>query len=179
MKPGGRFPPPTLEGLPLPRRNRVPKRSPRPGVDEYGRTPLWNAIARGDREAVRQLLVGHADPNLGDDDGWTPLHIATQRGRVEITELLLQHGADPNRLDHHGNGPLWYAGNEATRVVATERERKVFALLLEAGADPDFKNRYGLSVRDCAVREGWEDLLNRQKPQPSHNPPMHRTGPAV
>ena len=158
------FPPPTLEGLPAPRRNRVPKRKPRAGVDEYGRSALWNAVRDGKLEEVRRLLADHADPNASDDEGWTPLHIAAQNGGVDATKLLLEHGANPNSIDHHGNGPLWYAGNEVARInTRTQGSFDVLGLLLRAGADENFKNRYGLSVRDCAVRSAWTDILDAQK----------------
>ena len=159
-----RFPHPTLEGLPPPRRNRVPKRTPRVGVDEYGRTALWNAVEEGKLEKVRRLLGEHADPNASDDDGWTPLHIAAQNGCVEATELLLAYGANPNSIDHHGNGPLWYAGYQLACVnTRTQRNTDLLRLLLRAGADENFKNRHGRSVRDQAIRAGWVEILNAQK----------------
>jgi ankyrin repeat protein len=154
------FPRPTLEGLPPPRRNPVPKRKPRMGVDEYGRTPLWNAVACGEVTQARELLASYADPNAADDDGWTPLHLAAQDGRAEAAQLLLKSGADPNQIDHHGNGPLWYAAHFAHWKQSEDpRHHAVLKMLLKAGADPDFRNRYGRCPRDILKRKGLESLV--------------------
>jgi len=170
-----RFPRPTLDGLPLPRRNRVPKRKLRPGVDQYGRTPLWNAVARGELEKVRELLKCYADPNVGDDDGCTPLHLTAVGGRVEAAELLIRCGANPNQIDHHGNGPLWYAAHyDSLRGPKSSRRHAVLEILIKAGADPDFKNRYGRCPRDILIRKRLEHLVvaSQKSPQDTQRTPM-------
>jgi ankyrin repeat protein len=118
---------------------RWPKRKPRPGVDEYGRTPLWNLAAAGDLAGMRRELTAGADPNQGDDVGYTPLHIAIQEKRIEAVSLLLKSGADPNRPDNHGNVPLW------TAVQNWGKDDAIILLLLRAGADPRIENNYGRS----------------------------------
>ncbi|MBX9624018.1 MAG: ankyrin repeat domain-containing protein [Gemmataceae bacterium] len=118
---------------------RWPKRKLRPGVDEYGRTPLWNLAFAGDLAEMRRELAGGANPNQGDDAGYTPLHVAIQEKRVEAVTLLLENGADPNRADNHGNVPLW------TAVQNWGKDDRVILLLLRAGADPRVENNYGCS----------------------------------
>jgi len=61
---------------------KQPKRKPRPGVDEYGRTPLHYAAAEGNAEDVVKYLKAGNNPNLQDDNGWSPLHFAAQAGNI-------------------------------------------------------------------------------------------------
>jgi ankyrin repeat protein len=118
---------------------RWPKRKPRPGVDEYGRTPLWQLAFAGDLAGMRRELAAGADPNRGDDAGYTPLHAAIQEKRAEVVALLLESGANPNRPDNHGNVPLWIA------VQNWGGDDRIILLLLRAGADPRIANNYGRS----------------------------------
>ena len=116
-----------------------PKRLPRPGVDEYGRTPLHYAAGDGDPARVAQLLQEGHDPNLQDDDGRTPLHFAAQASAPAVVELLLQAGAEVDAADAWGNTPLGRA------VFESRGEGAVIRLLREAGADPYRKNNSGQS----------------------------------
>jgi ankyrin repeat protein len=129
---------------------RWPKRKPRAGVDEYGRTPLWNLAFAGDLAGIRRELEGGADPNQGDDVGYTPLHVAIQEKRVDAVGLLLESGADPNRADNHGNIPLW------TAVRTCGKDNRIILLLLGAGADPRIENNYGRSPFSIVAGIGGE-----------------------
>jgi len=131
---------------------KVPKRKPRPGVDEYGRQPLHYAASRGDSVAARSLLDAGADPNFTDDNGYTPLHFAAQENQAAIVTLLLAHHANPSAADVHGNNPLW------TAVMHAHGQKECAALLLQAGADRHHKNKAGRSPYDMAVAfgHGWE-----------------------
>jgi len=125
-----------------------PKRKPRPNVDEYGRTALWECAFKGKEQGVLQALAAGADPNIGDDAGYTPLHIAIQERHVSIIELLLKSGANPNSTDKHGNGPLW------TAAMNARGDFTIVELLLKAGANPNHKNNYGRSPLDVATTIG-------------------------
>jgi uncharacterized protein len=125
---------------------RWPKRKERPGMDRYGRTPLWHHCFNGDLQAASEAIAAGADPSFGDDVNYSPLHVAVQEGRVAVIRLLLASGADPNKTDNHGNSPLWTAVLSAPRDLRVE----IITLHLEAGAEPDHKNRYGHSPRDAA-----------------------------
>jgi ankyrin repeat protein len=124
---------------------KQPKRIPRPGVDEYGRTPLHYAAADGDANAVAAQLKGGANVNAQDDNGWTPLHFAAQGRFVEVLRTLLAAGADPNLADRHGNGPLW------TAVMKDRDDYACVKLLLAHRADADRKNAYDRSPRDIGL----------------------------
>jgi ankyrin repeat protein len=78
---------------------KQPKRKPRPGVDEYGRTPLHYAAADGKVDHVVKHLKAGANPNLQDDNGWSPLHFAAQAVSPGAAEALLAAGADTGLRD--------------------------------------------------------------------------------
>jgi ankyrin repeat protein len=120
-----------------------PWRKPRPGVDAYGRSPLWYAAMDGDLKALERLLKDGADPTASDKDGYGALHVAAQGRHLAVVERLLAAGADPNAADKHGNGPLWTAGYYAGPGVDGEAAFEVVARLLAAGADPAHLNRVG------------------------------------
>ena len=107
---------------------KQPKRTPRPGVDEYGRTALHYAAADGNEAEVSRLLREGADANAQDDNGWSPLHFAAQAVSPSVTSLLLAAGARVDVTDSFGNTPLSKAvfsskGNGS--VIALLRGRRV------------------------------------------------------
>lgn len=120
-----------------------PWRKPRPGVDEYGRSPVWHAAMTGDLKALDRLLKAGADPTASDKDGYGALHIAVQERHLAVVERLLAAGADPDAVDKHGNGPLWTAGYSAGPGVDDDAPFEIVARLLAGGADPEHLNRVG------------------------------------
>jgi uncharacterized protein len=118
---------------------KQPKRIPRPGVDEYGRTPLHYAAAEANASEVSKLLASGADRDAQDDNGWTPLHFAAQSVSSECTEKLLGAGANIRLTDSYGNTALWRA------VFCSKGNGAVIKLLRTAGADPLAKNSKGTS----------------------------------
>ncbi|XP_040094207.1 LOW QUALITY PROTEIN: cyclin-dependent kinase 4 inhibitor B [Oryx dammah] len=63
-----------------------------------GDADLGNAAARGQVEAVRQLLEAGVDPNRLNRFGRRPIQVMMM-GSARVAELLLLHGADPNCAD--------------------------------------------------------------------------------
>ena len=124
---------------------KQPKRKPRPGVDEYGRTPLHYAAVDMDVARVRSLLADGADPGAADDGGWTPLHFAVQSHSYEICELLLQAGCAVDPLDSYGNTPLWRA------VFDWGGRSETILLLRRFRADPHRANASGISPFNLAA----------------------------
>src|SRR5688500_18617784 len=127
---------------------KQPKRKARPGVDEYGRNPLHEAVIRGDLGGVIEESSKTSSVNAQDDNGWTALHFAAQENRQPMMEELLRKGADPNVLNSHGNGPLSVA------LMNARNDWTILKMLLAAGADPDRKNAYGRSPREVAETMG-------------------------
>lgn len=60
-------------------------------------TWTWNALTRGDTEAIRDRVLENPDYiHERDSDGDTPLLNAVAFGDLELVRFLLQRGADPN-----------------------------------------------------------------------------------
>ena len=118
---------------------KQPKRSARPGVDQYGRTPLHYAASDGDVGLCRALLEAGAAPNAQDDNGWTALHFAAQASSEPVAALLVQASANLQLRDSFGNTPLHKA------VFHSRGNGSVIALLRGAGADPHVPNDHGVS----------------------------------
>lgn len=131
---------------------KQPRRTARPGVDAYGRSPLHDAAARGDAAAVSALLAAGSDPDAADDNGWTPLHFAAQARSAAVAGLLLDAGARVDPVDAHGNTPLWRATFESRGDGA------VIERLLAAGADPHAPNASGVSACQLADSIGNFDV---------------------
>lgn len=138
---------------------KQPKRKPRPGVDEYGRTELHYAARDGDAARVRALLTAGSDANAADDNGWTALHFACQAGSAPVVRQLLEAGAAVSPRDSHGNTPL------STGVFNSRGKGEVIKLLRTAGADPYAQNAHGVSpvslartIANYDVRQFFGDL---------------------
>ena len=65
--------------------------------EEYGYSPLHNAVIRKDLNAVHFLTTtGKCDLESRDSMGFTALHLATLRGDKNLVEKLVQMGSDIN-----------------------------------------------------------------------------------
>ena len=91
-------------------------------------SPIADAAARGDREAVKTLLKKAADVNAAQGDGMTALHWAAMNGDVELTEMLVYAGANVRATTRLGAyTPLYLASQHG--------HAKVLQALVKAGAD--------------------------------------------
>lgn len=72
-------------------------------------TVLFNAVIRGDTDAVRKLLVRHANYDAADSLGMTSLMYAAIEGHVEIAGLLIARGANIHAQSVTGMTALAYA----------------------------------------------------------------------
>jgi ankyrin repeat protein len=106
--------------------------------DAHGITPLMHA-ARGDRPNIREpaatdhpeaaglLIRRGADPNVRTESGFVALFWAARYGHDGVAKVLIDHGADVAAKDKDGQTALRWAD--------TNQQRKVVALLREAGAN--------------------------------------------
>lgn len=101
-------------------------------------------------EVVRLLLKSGANvdyrPNTEEEFPRTtqcdePLRLAIRSKHFEIARLLLEHGADPNKR--------YFFGSEINLVTDLE----FLDLLLTFGANPDSRDRAGLTPLMKAVRQ--------------------------
>ncbi|GMU82748.1 MAG: hypothetical protein AMXMBFR47_26190 [Planctomycetota bacterium] len=114
-------------------------------VDRVQRTALFYAVIERKHEIASILLTAGAAVNQQDHLGWTPLHHAVQNYDATMVSLLIEAGANVNLADSFGNSPLW-------RAVFDSRGRgEVIRALICRGADPDLKNKTGVSPRELAT----------------------------
>jgi len=138
-----------------------------------GESPVMTAARTGGAEALELLLAAGGDPNARGSRGQTALMWAASQGHHAAVRVLLRHGADvharsdtwsqamavPPHADPanqqsvpHGNDtPLLFAA----RVGDVESAR----LLIDAGADPNDADAWGVSATTYAAHSGFHDLL--------------------
>ncbi|MDP2178493.1 ankyrin repeat domain-containing protein [Methylicorpusculum sp.] len=118
---------------------KQPKREPRDGFDNYGRTPLHFAAGDSLPDEVAKFIAAGVVVNVQDDNGWSALHFAAQAESLECAAELLRAEADHSLQDSFGNTALFRA------VFSSRGEGSVIRLLRQAGADPFVKNKHGVS----------------------------------
>ena len=96
--------------------------------DDKGYTPLMDAVALANVQAVNYLLEKGADPTLTANNGWSLLHFACQGGNTTIIKKILSYGLDVNIKCTYGKStPLMAA------IVNNNLEAVKY--LLKEGAD--------------------------------------------
>ena len=80
--------------------------------DDYGNTPMAQAIKSGRIEAVQQLLTLGASINGASAGSLTPLHMAVYAENCDMIKLLIKRGASANLEDSDRDTAL----NIATRL---------------------------------------------------------------
>jgi ankyrin repeat protein len=121
-------------------------------VDAAGaRTPLLEAVKRGDTMAVRVLVKQPGEVNVGEADGTTPLHWATDRDDLTTAELLVRAGANVKAVNRYGVTPLYSA--------AVNGNARIIELLLDAGAAADTLLPEGETPLMAAARTGKVDAV--------------------
>lgn len=127
--------------------------------DVYGATLLHWAVLKQHVDTVRYLLDSGADANIfngGEFEktifltclsaGEIPLHLAD--GNLELIEMLLPATTNLNHQNNFGDSPLFNNASSPTAI----------ALLLNAGADANLRNRDGQTYTEFE--------LARQGPKP-------------
>ena len=103
-------------------------------LDEYGYTPLIQAVIMNHFENTKLLLEHGADPNQKDLTGRTALHWAVSNDHFELSKLLLHYQSDPNSYNIASEPILAKAmmrGNIALKNI-----------LVEHGGSTTFANDY-------------------------------------
>jgi len=125
--------------------------------NHMGNQPIHQAALEANAATVQALLDLGVDPNTKDDMGYTPLFYAALADypEPEVARALIEAGAKVDVFNNSGFTPLLYIARFGDSSSAEE-----FALaLLELGADPMVKNRFGMSALDMlmqnpSLREG-------------------------
>ena len=117
---------------------------------------LCEAAALGDAERVATLLDRGDSPDLRSWDGWTPLHLAAFTGRREAARALVSRGAPVDAVSTNAtkNTPLCAA-------LAGSGDHEIVRLLLEAGANPNFRAELGVTPLHLAASRGADALVHQ------------------
>jgi ankyrin repeat protein len=115
-------------------------------------SPIADAAARGDREAVKTLLKKAADVNAAQGDGMTALHWAAMNGDVELSEMLIYAGANVRATTRLGTyTPLYLASQQG--------HARVIQSLVKAGADVKAGTPNGTTPLMVAAASGDVDSV--------------------
>jgi ankyrin repeat protein len=99
-------------------------------TNEFGSTPLAEAVNVTDARMVKTLLDAGSGPEGANLDGETALMLAIKHGALNIVQMLIQAGANVNTVEkEHHQTPLMYA------AAAKKNAGEMVRLLLSKGAD--------------------------------------------
>jgi len=116
------------------------------------KSDVADAAQRGDRAAVRALILKKADVNAPQIDGTAALHWAVQANDAELTDLLLRSGANVSAATVAGATPL--------QLAAINGNAAILGRLITAGADPNASlTRSGDTALMMAARTGKADAV--------------------
>lgn len=134
--------------------------------DIYGLTPLSYAAMNCNLEKVQILIAAKADVNCHDSKGQTPLFLAAtapeSKDQKAVIESLLEARANPNQqlnMEHpiiHINDKQ-ANGNTPLHSAASNGSLEITQSLIRAGANPNIKNKNGLTPLDVAknMAKSW------------------------
>jgi len=117
------------------------------------RSPVADAVMKGDKAALRAALQQKADVNLPQVDGATALHWAVYRDDGEAADLLIKAGATADVKNREGVTPLAMASLYGSAAMV---ER-----LLAAGADARQRGANGETMVMLAARNGNPAVIKR------------------
>jgi ankyrin repeat protein len=118
-----------------------------------GWPPLVYAC-RGDNgehpDEIQRLLALGANINVRNYKGKTGLHCAAKAGFLKVINLLIENGATLDATDNDGETALFEAIRST--IKNGEKQRSALEALLVKGADPNVKNRKGLTPLHVAQK---------------------------
>ncbi len=103
---------------------------------------LFEAVANGSDDEVKDLLDKGVSPDARDDMARTPLMVAAENGHWPLVRTLIERGADVNAVDVDGETPLIAA--------SYSKDINVVKPLVEGGADLNVRNNHGSTALDIA-----------------------------
>lgn len=138
-----------------------------------GETPVMVAARAGSTEVVRQLVAAGADLDRQGSRGQTALMWAAAQQHPAVVGVLLEAGADLNvrsdvwtqvmAVPPHSrpeyNREIPHGGNTALLFAVRAGDLPSSRVLVEAGADVDDTDAWGVSAAVLAAHGGHRELL--------------------
>ncbi|MEW5924150.1 MAG: ankyrin repeat domain-containing protein [Candidatus Zixiibacteriota bacterium] len=119
--------------------------------DNQGRSALHLAAFRGRTGVIKLLADRGANLQIRDNDSMSVLGGAAYSGQPDAAALLIELGADVNEApNRHGHTPL-FAAIWSNRV-------NVARVLIESGADLEYRNPHGETALHIAVSRGNQEI---------------------
>ncbi|MCR5612448.1 ankyrin repeat domain-containing protein [Treponema sp.] len=115
-------------------------------------TPMLNVAIRAEQnDIVMWLLEKNVSIDaVSNDRGYSAVMDAVWKNNFELTKILIEHGANLNYIGRDGQSVL---------VLAVGAGKlNICKLLAEAGADPDVKDKMGMSAYEYAKLFGRKDI---------------------
>lgn len=101
------------------------------------RRKLFQAAAKGDVEAVEQLVDSGVDANITDENQMTALHHAAMHARDGVIKALIDRGADVNATDLKGGFSAlhWVVINADPQMGSTDHVDESIVALARGGCN--------------------------------------------
>jgi ankyrin repeat protein len=106
------------------------------------------ALHRADNPAIAKILLDRgADISARSDLGWTPLRMALKYNKSDdLVRYLLERDANINDYDDKQNDIIY-------ETLFLSCRPKALGILLDAGADPNKKNPWGMTPLSQAIKD--------------------------
>ncbi|XP_016983278.1 protein fem-1 homolog C isoform X2 [Drosophila rhopaloa] len=156
-------------------------------------SPLWAAVVSGKLSMVKYLVRIGCDINATSDSGSTPVRSACYMTHVDIVKFLVENGADIKRPNINGGTCLinsvqsvqlcLYLVRKGADINARDIQDKTALhyaiqehrldttkMLIEQGADPYAKSRYGDDALRTACLKGAHQIFDYLKKELNYLP---------
>lgn len=152
-------------------------------MNQSNNSPLYSAVQNNKEGVVKVLLENKTDVNsISGLQHLSPLHIAAMRGYTGIADMLIEHGASVYSRDYEGNTPLILSAKGGHYLIINSllkagcdvnaanyegvtslhyacHKARGYQTLLDAGADPDARDKDNITPLLMAASEGLDNVV--------------------